>query len=113
MRQHLLIDADDTLWENNIYFERAFDRFCGYLNHSSYTPLRIREILDEIELVNIRKNGYGAVNFGRNMVQCFQKIAEREHCAEDETNILQLAHDILDHPLELIEEVEETLHYLS
>ena len=21
--QHLLIDADDTLWENNIYFERA------------------------------------------------------------------------------------------
>lgn len=24
MRQHLLIDADDTLWENNIYFEQAF-----------------------------------------------------------------------------------------
>jgi len=26
-RQHLIIDADDTLWENNIYFERAFDQF--------------------------------------------------------------------------------------
>ena len=25
--QHLIIDADDTLWENNIYFERAFDEF--------------------------------------------------------------------------------------
>lgn len=23
-RQHLIFDADDTLWENNIYFERIF-----------------------------------------------------------------------------------------
>ena len=34
-RQHLIIDADDTLWENNIYFERAFDEFCDFLAHSS------------------------------------------------------------------------------
>jgi hypothetical protein len=26
-RHHLLIDADDTLWENNIYFEDAFEQF--------------------------------------------------------------------------------------
>ena len=32
--QHLIFDADDTLWENNIYFEDAFDRFCEFLNHS-------------------------------------------------------------------------------
>ena len=25
--QNLLIDADDTLWENNIYFERAIADF--------------------------------------------------------------------------------------
>ena len=31
MRQHLLIDADDTLWENNVYFERAFDAFVEFL----------------------------------------------------------------------------------
>jgi putative hydrolase of the HAD superfamily len=30
-RLSLLIDADDTLWENNIYFERAFDNFCDFL----------------------------------------------------------------------------------
>jgi len=29
MRLSVLIDADDTLWENNIYFERAFDEFAG------------------------------------------------------------------------------------
>ena len=37
-RLSLLIDADDTLWENNIYFERAFDVFCDFLAHSALTP---------------------------------------------------------------------------
>ena len=41
-RQHLIFDADDTLWENNIYFEEAFDRFCEYLDHSELTPPAIR-----------------------------------------------------------------------
>ena len=29
--QNLLIDADDTLWENNIYFERAITDFISFL----------------------------------------------------------------------------------
>jgi putative hydrolase of the HAD superfamily len=37
-RQHLLIDADDTLWENNVFFERAFDEFVEFLSHSTMTP---------------------------------------------------------------------------
>ncbi|MGC2322804.1 MAG: haloacid dehalogenase, partial [Terriglobales bacterium] len=31
--QTLLIDADDTLWENNVYFERAIANFISFLNH--------------------------------------------------------------------------------
>ena len=40
MRQHLIIDADDTLWENNIFFERAFEEFVDFLDHSSMTADR-------------------------------------------------------------------------
>ena len=36
-RQTLMIDADDTLWENNIYFERAIAEFISFLNHHQYT----------------------------------------------------------------------------
>ena len=32
-RQHLIIDADDTLWENNIFFEQAFEEFADFLDH--------------------------------------------------------------------------------
>ena len=53
-RQFLIIDADDTLWENNIYFERAFDDFVAFLDHSSLTPREIRDILDEIERENAK-----------------------------------------------------------
>ena len=35
--QTLLIDADDTLWENNVYFERAIARFISFLNHHEFT----------------------------------------------------------------------------
>ena len=69
-RQSLLIDADDTLWENNIYFERAFDEFVQYLDHSTLGASEIRGVLDEIELANARIHGYGSLNFGRNLREC-------------------------------------------
>ena len=43
--QTLLIDADDTLWENNIYFERAIASFISFLDHHTYTPMQVREHL--------------------------------------------------------------------
>ena len=43
----LLIDADDTLWENNIYFERAIARFISFLNHHEYSAEQVRGILND------------------------------------------------------------------
>lgn len=113
MRQQLIIDADDTLWENNIYFEQAFDAFFEHLNHSSLTPADVRAALDEIELANIRVNGYGARNFGRNMCVCFQHLAERQVSDDDLERITELAEKIIEQPIEIIEGVPETLEYLA
>ena len=77
-RQFLIIDADDTLWENNIYFERAFDEFVDFLAHSSLTPQQVRDVLDEIEAANTKIHGYGSLNFGRNLRQCYEHLAERD-----------------------------------
>jgi putative hydrolase of the HAD superfamily len=112
-RQHLIIDADDTLWENNIYFERAFDQFCDFLAHSSMSPPEIRAVLDEIEIVNSKIHGYGTANFARNLTECYHKLAERDVRAEDLPMIMGFTEQILHHPIELIGGVEETLEYLS
>jgi len=113
MRQQLIIDADDTLWENNIYFERAFDEFVEYLAHSTLAPPEIREVLDEIELANSRIHGYGSLNFGRNLRQCYEHLAERKVREDDLRTVMSCAERILDCPMEVIEGVRETLEYLA
>ncbi len=111
--EFLIIDADDTLWENNIYFERAFDEFVDFLAHSSLTPPQVRDVLDEIESVNARVHGYGSLNFGRNLVECYRHLVEREVCDGDLDTVMGFARRILECPVELIEGVEETLAWLE
>jgi putative hydrolase of the HAD superfamily len=111
--QSLLIDADDTLWENNIYFEAAWDDFLAYLDHSSLDPAAIRAIFDEIELANIKINGYGAANFARNMAECYRRLCERQIDERNIAEVLAFADRILHQPIELLGGVEETLGYLA
>jgi putative hydrolase of the HAD superfamily len=112
-RQYLIFDADDTLWENNIYFEDAFQQFCEYLAHSSLSPAEVRAVLDEIEMVNARVNGYGSRNFGLNLAACFRNLAERDISDADLEAVRDFAHAILNKPVELIEGVAETVAELS
>jgi putative hydrolase of the HAD superfamily len=113
LRQNLIIDADDTLWENNIYFERAFDDFIEFLRHSTLNGHEIRAILDEIELANIKVHGYGAANFGRNLCQCYERLVERAIAPGDLERIMKFAEQIMSEPLEIIDGVPETLQYLA
>ena len=112
-RQNLIIDADDTLWENNIYFERAFEEFVAFLDHSSMGPREVRDILDEMEQANARIHGYGSLNFGRNLTQCYRHLTEREIREDDLETVMGFAARILECPMEVIPGVRETLSYLA
>ena len=111
--QFLLIDADDTLWENNIYFERAFEEFVDFLDHSSLTPGAVRDVLDEIETANNKIHGYGSLNFARNLRQTYEHLAERPVREEDLRTVMGFAERILECPMEVIEGVADTLAYLA
>ncbi|MCS7025168.1 MAG: HAD hydrolase-like protein [Bryobacteraceae bacterium] len=113
MRQHLLIDADDTLWESSIYFERAFEEFCDLLNHPTLSRRQIRDVLDEIELTNIQIYGYGAANFGRNLLECFKRLHERELACSEIEAVREIVRRIHDHPVVILEGVPPTLEYLA
>ena len=112
-RQFLIIDADDTLWENNIYFERAFEEFVAFLDHSSMTPAQVRGVLDEIESANNKIHGYGTLNFARNLRETYQHLAERDVSQADLETVVGFAEQILECPMEVITEVPETLEYLA
>ncbi|MCC6587506.1 MAG: HAD hydrolase-like protein [Bryobacterales bacterium] len=113
MPYELWIDADDTLWENNVFFERAFEEFVNLLSHSCLNASQVREILDEIEHANNRIHGYGAANFARNLSQCFDKLCERPVCDADRARIRRFGEQLANHPIDIIPGVVETLEHLS
>ena len=73
--QTLLIDADDTLWENNIYFEQAIAAFFTYLNHEQHTAAELRHVLNQCERDMIREHGYGLHSFRRSLLACYERVS--------------------------------------
>ena len=63
----LVFDADDTLWENNILFERVIDDFLDWVAHPTLAKTEIRRILDDIERANAAAHGYGSKVFLRSL----------------------------------------------
>jgi len=111
--QTLLIDADDTLWENNIYFERAIANFISFLNHHEFSPEQVRGVLNDVERECIVTHGYGLHSFAHAFVPTFERLSVRPVTPELHAQIHGFAHTIADHPLELLLEVPQTLQYLS
>jgi putative hydrolase of the HAD superfamily len=111
--QTLLIDADDTLWENNIYFERAIANFISFLNHHEFSPEQVRGVLNDVERECIVTHGYGLHSFAHALVHTFERLSVRPVTPELHAQIHGFAHTIADHPLELLPEVPQTLQYLS
>lgn len=109
MRYHLLLDADDTLWENNVYFEQAIHAFLTFLNHSRLSREEVRAVLDEVE----RLMGYGSANFTRSLVETYRRLAERDVLDEDVQQVRQLGERIRTQPMQLLDGVQETLAYLA
>jgi len=109
MRYHLVMDADDTLWENNIYFEQAIHNFVTFLDHSQLTHEEVRAVLDEVE----RLMGYGSVNFTKSLVETYRRLAEKDLQEEDIEQVRHFGEQIRTQPLQLLEGVRETLDYLS
>ncbi|MBB6143958.1 putative hydrolase of the HAD superfamily [Silvibacterium bohemicum] len=111
--QTLLIDADDTLWENNIYFERAIAAFISYVNHREYTREEVREKLNEVERENTRLHGYGLSSFRNSLVICFERLSGEKVSPEKHERIVSFAESVADQDIELLPGVAETLAELA
>ncbi len=111
--QTLLIDADDTLWENNVYFERAIAAFISYLNHHEYSPAEVRKALNEVERETILTHGYGLPSFTQSLLTCFERLSPASMTEEKTGRILGFARSIAEQEIELLPGVAETLAELA
>ncbi|HEY6533301.1 MAG TPA: HAD family hydrolase [Acidimicrobiales bacterium] len=111
--QHLIFDADDTLWENNVFFERAIDDFIEWVDHPTLDPVAIRHILLDIERANAAAHGYGSKVFLRSLHDCFEHLAERPADDAAVESIARLTVRLAAHDVELMPEVDATLAELG
>jgi putative hydrolase of the HAD superfamily len=111
--QTLLMDADDTLWENNVYFERVIAAFIGYFDHQRYSPTEVRQALNAVERENILRHGYGLRSFTRSLLTCYKKLSSAPVTEREVARILRLARSIAEQQMELLPGVAETLAELS
>jgi len=93
-RNTLLIDADDTLWENNVFFEKLIEDFITLVESCGFTRAYVRHILNETERKNIRQYGYGVRSFGRSLEETYIIIGrasgQREVLAQIHTRVVDL-----------------------
>jgi putative hydrolase of the HAD superfamily len=112
-RQTLLIDADDTLWQNNVYFERAIANFISFLNHHERSAAEVREILNDVERDCIVSHGYGLHSFAHALVKTFERLSVEPLTPALHETIHGFARVIAAQPVQILPRIEETLHYLS
>jgi len=112
-RTVLIIDGDDTLWENNVYFEQAIEDFIDFLAHSTLSREQVRATLDEIERFNSGVHGYGSAAFARNLRETYERLAERAIETRHLEHVMNLGRRIVQVELDLLPDVAPTLEYLA
>lgn len=112
-RQVLLIDADDTLWENNLHFERAIVAFYELVAPLGYPEPVVRRQVDQTERQNIRQHGYGAQSFLLTLEEVYLALAGHRPEPARLEEIRRIARLLLEEPPRVYEGVAETLAYLK
>lgn len=101
----LLIDADDTLWENNIYFEQVASEFFAKLNERNVPEDRAQTVLWETEQRNVKTTGYGSAAFCASLHEAASELG----VPDLEPWIKEREDWIFHHPIELMPGVLEAL----
>ncbi len=109
----LIFDADDTLWENNVIFERVIDEFTGWLAGPGMGRGAVRAVLDGIEAANAVTLGYGSRVFLRSLGECLERVRGRAATAAERARIAGWGTAFAGDRVELIPGVAETLAELA
>ncbi|MFI5174018.1 MAG: HAD family hydrolase [Terriglobia bacterium] len=109
-QQNLIFDADDTLWENNIYYEEVRERFLGLTDALGASRAEVEDKIDRTEQKNIKLFGYGSENFIRSLKETFAFFAgDRDHRETTLHDIESLGSALYDFRIELLPRVADTL----
>ncbi|MDY7076226.1 MAG: HAD family hydrolase [Chloroflexota bacterium] len=116
MELTLIIDADDTLWENNIYYERCIAAFAKLMEAQGFEREEAERTVDAVERERIPQVGYTPEEFARSLTITYRRLCERHaHPIEGEVSdaAWEIGQAVIEYPIVLLDGVEKTLARLS
>jgi putative hydrolase of the HAD superfamily len=108
----IAFDADDTLWENENNYRDTESEFCKLLNDFGYPEFVSSELL-KTEISNIEIYGYGAKSFTLSMIETAIRISDGKCGTEIISKIIEASKKLINMPVKLLPDVENTLAILS
>jgi putative hydrolase of the HAD superfamily len=109
----IAFDGDDTLWHNETLFSMTQNRFCAVLTRHVDIPTPLLHArLFETEKRNLAVYGYGIKGFVLSMVETAIEVTDGRIPAEDIQTILAFGRTMIEHPVELVEGVQDVLERL-
>ena len=108
-KQIIGFDADDTLWENEIFFHQAQMKFIELHPHIKDPE----EVILQIEKKNIQFYGYGIKGFILSLLEASVRFSNNKTDFQNIDKIIKIGKDMLAQTIQLLPEVEETLRHLS
>ena len=105
-------DADDTLWVNETYFRETEEYFADLLEGYE-TKNKIDQELFKMEMQNLELYGYGIKGFMLSMIESALDLSNNTVSQQTISKILNLGKEMIKHPVELLDGVEEVLQALS
>jgi putative hydrolase of the HAD superfamily len=108
----IAFDADDTLWVNEPYFQNTEKKFCALLEEFMQQHTLSRELL-KIEIENLALYGYGIKGYILSMIETALKVTDNTIPNEAIEKIIGFGKELLNEPIELLDDVEEVLKALQ
>ena len=108
-KQIIGFDADDTLWENEVFFHQAQMKFIELHPHIKDPE----EVILQIEKKNIKFYGYGIKGFILSLLEASVRFSNNKTDFQNINKIIKIGKDMLAQTIQLLPEVEETLRHLS
>jgi putative hydrolase of the HAD superfamily len=106
------LDADDTLWHNESIFHLTQDNYVNLLKDYG-EPDHMRARLLEVEIRNLKLYGYGVKSFTLSMIETAIDLTRGAVPAKTIMEILNLGRAMLEHPVEPLPGVAETLEAMK
>ena len=108
----IAFDADDTLWVNEPYFQNTEKKFCTLMEEFLPQHTLSRELL-KIEIDNLALYGYGIKGYILSMIETALKVSDNTISIEAIEKIIDYGKELLNEPIELLDNVEEVLTTLQ